>query len=68
MGDLTFGDFEAFVNILVGVGFEALAEPGVAFDDAAECIFGVRVELCDRFGIRLGCCVRFGFVAGQRDG
>lgn len=64
MGDLTFGDFESLFDILVGVSFEALAEPSVAFDDAAECVFGVGVELGDRFGMRLGGCVRFGFVAG----
>lgn len=68
MGDLTLCDFEAFIDILVGVCFEALAEPGVSFDDASECVFGVGVEFRDRFCLCLGCCGGFRFVAGQRDG
>lgn len=68
VGDLTLCDFEAFIDILVGVCFEALAEPSVAFDNAAESVFGVGVELGNRFGLRLGGCRGFCFVAGQRDG
>jgi len=48
---LALGDIESGFDSLVGVVFETLGEPGVAFDDAAEGIFGVGVELFGNDGV-----------------